>query len=320
MTDQFTETGNGQVLDRDYENTTFGGFTQANWDISQDFALEGGLRTDYNTDYGSFVLPRLSLLYKITPKLSTRLGGGLGYVLPTIFTEQAESLTYRNILPVAANEVEAETSAGLNFDINYETLIGQEVSMQLNQLFYYTQLENSLILNEEGTNGLLEFVNAEAPLVSQGFESNLKFGYHDFKLFLQYAFIDVRLRYLENNPQKPLTPRHNAGAVFMFEQHGKWRIGLEAYYTGSQFRSDRSMTEDFWIVGLMGLREWGKWSVFLNFENFIDTRQSRFQQIVMPPRIDPTFAEIWAPTDGFVANGGFIYRLFGGEDHHDDHH
>ena len=99
----------------------------------------------------------------------------------------------------------------------------------------------------------------------------------------------------------------------MFEQHGKWRIGLESYYTGSQFRSDRTATQDFWIVGLMGLREWGKWSFFLNFENFIDTRQSRFQEIVRSPITDPTFAEIWAPTDGFVANGGFIYRFLGGE-------
>ncbi len=63
----------------------------------------------------------------------------------------------------------------------------------------------------------------------------------------------------------------------------------------------------------MGLREWGKWSFFLNFENFIDTRQSRFQEIVRSPITDPTFAEIWAPTDGFVANGGFIYRFLGGE-------
>lgn len=313
LTDRFAETSLSRSLDRDYENVTFGGFVQANWDISQQFALESGLRTDYNDDYGTFFLPRLSLLYKFSPKLSARIGGGLGYVLPTIFTEQAESLTFQNILPITPSDVEAETSTGANFDINYETLIGEEVTFSMNQLFYYTRLNDALVLSEENENELRSFQNAEAPVVSQGFETNIKFGWRDLKLFLQYAFIDARLNYLDNNPQKPLTPRHNAGAVLMFEQHGKWRIGLESYYTGSQFRSDRTTTQDFWIVGLMGLREWGKWSFFLNFENFIDTRQSRFQEIVRPPITDPTFAEIWAPTDGFVANGGFIYRFLGGE-------
>jgi iron complex outermembrane receptor protein len=309
LTDRFSETGQSPALERDYENVTFGGFVQANWDISEPWALESGLRTDYNSDYGAFVLPRLSLLFKASPKLSARLGGGMGYVLPTIFTEQAESLTFQNILPITPGDVEAETSQGANFDINYETLIGEELTFSLNQLFYYTRLGNALVLSEEDANGLRSFRNADAPVVSQGFETNVKFGWHDLKLFLQYAFIDVRLTYQDNRPQKPLTPRHNAGAVLMFEQHGKWRVGLETYYTGSQFRTDRSATEDFWIVGLMALREWNKWSFFLNFENFIDTRQSRFQEIVRPPITDPTFAEIWAPTDGFVTNGGFIYRF-----------
>jgi iron complex outermembrane receptor protein len=313
LTDRFSESGMSRSLDRDYENVTYGGFAQANWDISPAMSFEGGLRTDYNDEYGTFVLPRLSLLYQFSPKLSARIGGGMGYVLPTIFTEQAESLTFQNILPIAPGDVEAETSSGANFDVNYKTLLGEELTFSLNQLFYYTRLNDALVLSEENDNGLRSFRNAEAPVVSRGFETNIKFGWRDLKLFLQYAFIDARLTYLDNNPQKPLTPRHNAGAVLMFEQHGKWRIGLESYYTGSQFRSDRTATQDFWIVGLMGLREWGKWSFFLNFENFIDTRQSRFQEIVRSPITDPTFAEIWAPTDGFVANGGFIYRFLGGE-------
>jgi iron complex outermembrane receptor protein len=313
LTDQFEEGALSANLDRDYQNVTLGAFAQANWDINDRLALESGLRTDYNSDYGTFVLPRVSLLFKATPRLSGRLGGGLGYVVPTIFTEQAESLTFQNILPLSPDNVEAETSMGANFDLNYEALIGDELTFSINQLFYYTKLNDALVLTEENENGLRSFQNAADAVISQGFETNVKLGWHDLKLFLQYAFIDARLNYLDDSPQNPLTPRHNAGAVLMFEQHGKWRIGLETYYTGRQFRSDFSRTNDFWIVGLMGLREFGRWSVFLNFENFIDTRQSRFQEIVRPPITDPSFAEIWAPTDGFVANGGFIYRFLGGD-------
>jgi outer membrane receptor for ferrienterochelin and colicins len=97
--------------------------------------------------------------------------------------------------------------------------------------------------------------------------------------------------------------------VVMYEKHESFRIGYELYYTGSQYRYDRSSTPDFWIMGIMAMKEWEKFSVFLNFENFTDTRQSRYQSMVTPPYNNPAFAEVWAPTDGFVSNGGFIFHF-----------
>ena len=95
----------------------------------------------------------------------------------------------------------------------------------------------------------------------------------------------------------------------MYEVEEKWRIGYEVYYTGEQLLSDNSKTRDYWMMGFMVMREFERLSLFINFENFTDARQSRYQDMVLPPHSDPTFTEIWAPTDGFVANGGFIFRL-----------
>lgn len=318
FTDHFEESPLNTASLRDYQNTTFGGFLQNTWDINETFALESGLRTDHNSEYGTFVLPRVSLLFTVNSELSGRLGGGLGYKLPSIFTEDAEALTFQGILPIDQNTTEAERSVGGNFDLNYQTVIGEQLTLSINQFFFYTRLNQALVLREGSTPGSYFFENADGTIDSRGFESNVKLTYGDFKLFLQYAYINARLNYDNINSQKPLTPKHNAGAVLVFEQHGKWRIGLESYYTGPQFRSDYTRTRDYWIVGLMGLRQFKHFSVFLNFENFVDSRQSRYQDIVMPPISDPTFAEIWAPTDGFVINGGFIWNLFAGESH--DHH
>ncbi len=316
FTDNFKENQLSNPSVRDYQNITVGGFAQNTWDINPKFAMESGLRTDYNTNYGTFVLPRISLLFKPNKKLSGRLGGGMGYKLPTIFTEEAEALTFQNILPIDRNTVKAENSVGGNFDINYKTIIGNKMTFSINQLFFYTQLNKALVLSQDIANGNYFFENADGTIESRGFETNIKLTYGDFKLFLQYAFIDVKLNYDNINNQKPLTPKHNAGAVLVFEQHDKWRIGFETYYTGQQFLSDYTQTRDYWIVGLMALRELKHFSLFLNFENFNDTRQSRYQDIVQPPTNNPTFAEIWAPTDGFVVNGGFIWKLFAREEHH----
>ena len=317
FTDQFRENQTDTAQLRDYRNTTLGGFVQNTWDISPVLALESGLRTDYNTSFGPFLLPRFSLLFKLSRELTGRLGGGMGYKLPTIFTEDSEALTFRNILPINQDVTDAEKSVGGNFDINYQTLIRSKWTFSINQYFFYTRLNDALVLSQNPATQTYFFSNADGPVETKGFESNLKFTYGYFKLFLQYAFTDVRLNYKNVNNQKPLTPRHSAGAVLVYEQHEKWRIGLESYYTGRQYLSDYSRTRDFWIVGFMAMRQFKHVSLFLNFENFVDTRQSKFQDIVIPPFTNPTFAEIWAPMDGFVVNGGFIFKLFAEEE---DHH
>jgi iron complex outermembrane receptor protein len=42
--------------------------------------------------------------------------------------------------------------------------------------------------------------------------------------------------------------------------------------------------------------------------------QSDFEPLVLPPVNNPVFPDIWAPTDGFVFNGGIKLRLSGDND------
>jgi len=61
-------------------------------------------------------------------------------------------------------------------------------------------------------------------------------------------------------------------------------------------------------MGVMGERRWKHFSVFINFENMLDVRQDRYQTVILPPVDRPSFREVWAPLEGFVANGGL--KLF----------
>ena len=82
------------------------------------------------------------------------------------------------------------------------------------------------------------------------------------------------------------------------------------YYIGHQFLSDNTKTDDYWMFGFMIMREMEHFSIFLNFENFTDTRQSNFGPTVLPPFNNPEFTEIWAPIEGFVANAGIKIDLW----------
>ncbi|GAO27673.1 TonB-dependent receptor [Geofilum rubicundum] len=307
--EQFTEENTDSLPVRDYTHNTIGGFIQNTTDINEKWILEAGLRTDYNTDYGTFVLPRFSLLFKANNKLSSRIGGAMGYKLPTIFTEDAEKLYYRGIQPLSTDQVDAETSIGGNFDINYKTALGDEMTFSINQLFFLTQLKNALVLREDATTDMAYFESADGNMLSSGFETNIKLTYDDFKLYLNYAFVNTELQYDNINDQKPLTPKHNAGFVLFYEIEEKWSAGYEVYYTGKQFDNLYNQKTDYWTMGVMLMRHWERLSVFVNFENFTNVMQSDFEPLVLPPTNNPTFPDIWAPTDGFVFNGGIKLRL-----------
>jgi len=307
-TSNFDENDNA-TLQRDQSDVTYGAFVNNIYDVSDSWILETGLRADYNTDFGFFPLPRVSLLYKNDSGFSSRIGGGLGYKIPDIFTEEAEYISFENVLAIDKSALKAERSYGVNFDVNYQTRLFDVVGFSVNQLFYVSAINNGLLLNSTD-DGFFMFENATDKIISKGAETNIKFTYKDFRWFLNYALIDTKLNYLAGNPQKPLTAKHNAGSVLMYESD-KWRIGYETFYTGKQFLSNGTETTDFITMGLLLMRNFKWGTTFVNFENFTDRRQSRFSPLVLPPHDNPKFPEIYAPTDGFIFSVGVIIKPFG---------
>lgn len=310
-TSNFDENDNA-TLQRDQKDITYGMFTNNIYDLSDNWILETGLRADYNTDFGFFALPKISLLYKTDAGFSSRIGGGLGYKVPDIFTEEAEFINFENVLGIDKYSLKAESSYGVNLDFNYKTRLFKTIRFSINQLFYVTAINNGLLLNSKDM-GLFAFENAPDEILSKGAETNIKFTYKDFRWFLNYALIDTKLNYLTGNPQKPLTAKHNAGSVLMYE-YEKWRIGYETFYTGKQLLSSGTETTDFVTMGLLLMRNFKFGSAFVNFENFTDRRQSRFSPLVLPPHENPEFPEIYAPTDGFIFSVGIIIKPFGNAD------
>lgn len=305
----FKEVHPDSIAARDYSFHTMGGFIQNTSTISDDFAIEGGLRTDYNRNYGSFVLPRISLLIKPSGKLTSRIGGAFGYKLPTIFTENAERLYFRGILPIDPDKTEPERSVGGNADLNFQTAFDDEFVFSINQMFFLTRLKHSLVLRmDEQQNGYF-LENADGDILSSGFETNIRFNYMDFSLYLNYAFLHTKLKYDNLNQQKPLTPRHNAGFLLMYEKDEKWTVGYELYYTGEQFDEGYDLKPDYWVMGFMVMREAGKFSIYANFENFNNTIQSDFEPLVLPPYENPAFPDFWAPVEGFIFNAGVKYNI-----------
>jgi outer membrane receptor for ferrienterochelin and colicins len=309
LTDNFKEDNNSNVALRSYNYITIGAFAQNTWNLSEKFSIESGIRGDYHNEYGFFFLPKISGLWKINEHFSTRLGGGLGYKAATVFTEDAERIQFRNVLPIDVASTKAERSYGANYDVNYRTsLFDDKVGFSINQMFFYTRINNPILLTLV-SGGNLGYVQPKGNLDTKGIETNAKITFSDFKLFIGYTYADVNQHTGGASTTYPLVSKHRLNNVLMYEVEGQWKIGLEAYYYSKQKLNDGAVGKSYWTTGFMAEKLWERFSIFVNFENFSNTRQTKFDSIYTGTLTDPVFRDIYAPVDGFVVNGGIKLKL-----------
>ena len=308
LTDDLAEDRLTSTPVRDYHFNTYGLFIQNAWTPSESFTLETGLRGDLVDEYGFELLPRLSAMFRFSPKLTMRIGGGYGYKTPTVFTEESERIQFQNILPVNINTTQNERSVGGNWDVNYQANIGR-LGISLNHLFFYTRLKRPLVLVHD-PNGDLDFRNSSGYIDTRGMETNIRLLYGDFKLFVGYTYTDANTHFTGKKEWMPLTARHRLNNVLFYEVEDKWKIGLEGYYYSRQQLSDGTYGKPYWITGLMLERIWEKFSLYINFENFTNTRQTRFDIIYTGSIDNPVFRDIYAPLEGFVVNGGIKLHIW----------
>ncbi len=300
--DIFTENKNLTIYDRDYTHFTVGGFVQDEWKATEKVSVQGGMRVDFQQQYGWYGLPQLSALFKLSDKFTARIGGGMGYKVPNLFTDEAEAVAYKNVTALPFS-LKAETSMGGNADLLYRTRMGDNSSITINQSFFYTQIDQPLVLRADSLiNGVISYTNANDNITTQGAETNLNLTIGEINLVAGYTFTDARRHFDTVNTIMPLTAPHRLALDFIWNQENNWKIGLEGFYTSKQQVSDHTSRPEYWTFGVLVQKTIKNYSFVINLENIFDERQTKHEAIVIPPVNSPTFREIWAPPYGFMAN------------------
>jgi len=221
--------------------------------------------------------------------------------MPTYFNEETEENGY-NINPVSFRSLKAEKSYGVNADINYKTVI-DETTITINQLFFYTYLNNPVILQNN------ELINATGYIDTKGGETNIKVDWKNLKILLGYTFVDARQHYMNQNIWQPLTAKHRLNLILMYEKEDNYRIGLEGYYTGKQQLSDLTTRKGYFTFGFLFEKIWEHVNIFVNAENFTDRRQTRRESVYSGSITNPVFNEIYMPLDGAVVSAGLKLKF-----------
>jgi iron complex outermembrane receptor protein len=299
----------------DYDYRVPGLFVQAEHVLNEQLTLAASARWDDHSDYGSHLSPRLSMLYK-PGDWSMRASLGGGFHAPTPFVEEIEDAGLSRLEPLTGLVAETAETASLDFGLPlgaWET----HLTLFASNISHAVQLQ---IINPDpqGEDKAVRLVNVDGATRARGAELLLRYRWRDFSVTGSYVYTDASEPDLEaaGRREVPLTPRNTAGLVAMWEQHDRGRLGLEIYYTGHQPLDDnpyRSRGLDYLHVGLLG--EWvlGRFSLFLNLENLLNVRQTRWDPMLLSKRApDGSWTvDAWAPSEGFVVNGGIRLR-FGG--------
>jgi outer membrane receptor for ferrienterochelin and colicins len=159
--------------------------------------------------------------------------------------------------------------------------------------------------------GRVELVNVSAPTRTAGGELLLRWKPDPVHVTASYTFV----RSTEQDPETgarrdvPLTPRLQAGLVGTWEAEERARAGVEVYYTGRQALDDnpyRAESRPYVHVGVLAERRFGRARVFVNAENLLGNRQTRYDPLVLPARGPGGrwTVDVWGPLEGRVGNVG----------------
>jgi outer membrane receptor for ferrienterochelin and colicins len=272
-------------------------FLQDDIDLRRWLALSVSGRIDFHNVFGTFLSPRVSALVRGGPWTS-RASLGSGFFAPTALTEETEAAGLTRLSIAAPLKVERGRSG--SFDITRAlgplTLTGT--------LFRYEVHDPAVVDRATYTLATL----AE-PTINMGIETVATIRRPPFSVTGTYAYVHSREGVGADRADIPLTPRHSAGVVGMWENKERGRIGVEAYLTGMQRLEDnpyRSRSEPYVLFGGLFERRFGRVRLFVNAENLGGVRQTRFDPLVRPLQASDGrwTVDAWAPLDGRVVNGG----------------
>ncbi|MEO8098516.1 MAG: TonB-dependent receptor [Acidobacteriota bacterium] len=275
-------------------------FLQDDIVIAPWLSVSASVRADFHSQFGTFFSPRVSALIR-RGSWTSRISAGQGVFAPSPLTEETEAAGLSRLS--VPTPLRAERGRSASFDLTRGfgpisltgTLFASNIRNPVNAIRGTAyQLTN---LSEQTTNRGVELLGTwrKAP----------------FSATASYTYVRSREQQLSGGRSDiPLTPRHSLGLVGVWEREGKWRLGVECYYTGQQrleYDPYRTYSKPYVIFGMMGERRLNKYvRLFLNLENLTDVRQTRWNSLLRPDRsADGRWTvDAWAPLDGRVINGG----------------
>lgn len=283
----------------DFTYTVPGVFAQDDVTVTDWMSLSASARLDHHSEYGTFASPRVSALVR-SGAWNARLSAGTGFFGPSPLTEETEAAGLSRLQ--IAGPLRAEEGRSASLDIGRS-----DGPLSYNVTLFASRVKHPIYV-DYGDNSLV-LTNLAEPTNNTGVELLGTVRHEPFSLTSSYTYVRAREQVSGVLDDVPLTPRHSAGLVGMWEREDVGRIGIEWYYTGVQrleHNPYRAASESYMIVGLLAEKQVGRVRLFVNGENLTGVRQTKWDPLLRPDRAPDGrwTVDAWAPLDGRTVNGG----------------
>jgi iron complex outermembrane receptor protein len=286
----------------DYTHTVPSLFAQDEVRLAQWLILSASARIDRHNAYGTFFSPRVSVLLRNDP-WTIRASAGGGYFAPTPFTEEVESVGLSRLAPLP-EDLDAERGRSASLDV------GRQVGpVEMNLTLFASDIRDPVMVERLSEGGLM-MENGEEPVRTWGTEFLGRYHLEPFHVTGTYVYLRATEVVDGVRREVPLTPRHTAGIVGAWEDEEWGRVGVELYLTGRQeleYDPFREVSRAYVIVGFLAEHKLASGiRVFLNAENILDARQTRWSPLMLPARASDGrwTTDVWAPLEGRSVNAG----------------
>ena len=287
----------------DYTFTVPGAFAQYDVTASEHLSLSASARLDAHSEYGTFFSPRVSALAR-AGRWTSRLSVGTGFFGPTPITEETEAAGLTRL--EVGQPVEAERGLSASFDLSRT-----DGPLSYTATVFASRINDPLHVERSPSYVLSTLPD---PTTNVGLELLGTLRREPFSVTATYTYVRARETVNGLEHDVPLTPRHSAGVVGMWEAENVGRVGVEWYYTGRQSLEEnpyRTGSVPYMILGLLAEKQLGRIRLFVNGENLTAVRQTHWDPLLLPTRaVDGRWTvDAWAPLEGRNINGGLRVRF-----------
>ena len=284
-------------------------FVQDDYTLGPRVTLSGSARVDAHSVYGGFFNPRISALFRPASQWTLRVSTGTGVFAPTPFIEETEAVGLSRLLPLRG--VQPEKAWSVSSDVGWSSS-----HLELNGTVFGSLIRHPVMLRQAGMASpqSIEIFNAGGPTRTAGSEFLARLRQGEFTVVVTHTLVHST-EIDRNDDQRrgvPLTPKYTASIVGTWERERKARIGFELFYTGRQRLEDnpyRAESVPYWIFGMLVERRFGPARVFVNAENLLNIRQTRYDPLL---RAQQNFdgrwtVDAWTLLEGRVVNAGLRF-------------
>ncbi|MEM6336169.1 MAG: TonB-dependent receptor, partial [Bacteroidota bacterium] len=141
-----------------------GVFVQDDWRVSESVRLLGGLRTDYQPDYGLIASPRAAAKWQPSPYTTARMNVGTGFRIVNLFTEDHAAYTGGRATLIL-EDLEPERSVSVTGSL--QRILGTTRPVTVDLDVFWTRFSNKIEPNYD-VPGEIRYANLDGSATTQG--------------------------------------------------------------------------------------------------------------------------------------------------------